>query len=54
MDCSIVYIFGRSLARGVFRGAFDVTVINREKLIEDGPAVLVCNHQSFLLSLIHI
>lgn len=48
MDCSLLYIIGHALARGVFRGAFRITVINREKLIEDGPAVLVCNHQSFL------
>ena len=48
MDCSFVYLFGHAVARGVFRGAFDITVINREKLIEEGPAVLVCNHQSFL------
>ena len=48
MDCSLLYVIGHALARGFFRGAFDITVINREKLIEDGPAVLVCNHQSFL------
>ena len=48
MDCSFLYMFIHGLARGVFRSAFGITVINREKLIEEGPAVLVCNHQSFL------
>ena len=47
-DRSLFYIAVQSIARGFLKGCFPITIINREKLIEEGPAVIVCNHQSFL------
>ncbi|HIX19346.1 MAG TPA: 1-acyl-sn-glycerol-3-phosphate acyltransferase [Candidatus Akkermansia intestinigallinarum] len=43
-----IYFVSYHIVRGVVRGLFDLKIINREKLIEDGPCVYVCNHQSFL------
>lgn len=48
MHMNPVYFFGYQAARAVARGLFDLKIINREKLIEQGPCVYVVNHQSFL------
>lgn len=47
-DMNPIYFVSYHIVRGVVRGLFDLKIINREKLIEDGPCVYVCNHQSFL------
>ena len=43
-----VYFLVASLFRAIMRVFFRLKVINREKLIDDGPCVIVANHQSFL------
>ncbi len=48
LDCHPFYFLLVSLARGFFKSCFDLRVINREKLYEDGPCIYVANHQSFL------
>ncbi len=35
-------------SRAVLKSFFNVRVINRDKLFEDGPCIYVANHQSFL------
>jgi 1-acyl-sn-glycerol-3-phosphate acyltransferase len=42
------YLICHSLARVIGRVVFDHEVIHRERLIEDGPALIVCNHVSYL------
>ncbi|MBE7495632.1 MAG: 1-acyl-sn-glycerol-3-phosphate acyltransferase [Verrucomicrobiaceae bacterium] len=44
----IVYRIGRRLFREVARGFTDFRVIGAEKLRFDGPALIACNHVSFL------
>ena len=48
MNRSLLYLLVRGSASCFFRSCFNYKVINREKLIEDGPAIIVANHQSFL------
>ncbi len=48
LDCGILYYLIVSMARAVLKSCFNVRVINREKLFEDGPCIYVANHQSFL------
>ncbi len=43
-----IYFFIITLAKAAAKSLFDVKVINREKLIEEGPCIYVANHQSFL------
>lgn len=45
---SLIYMLVRGTASCFFKSFFHLHVINREKLIEEGPAVIVANHQSFL------
>ncbi len=42
------YFVFRNLAYCLARSFFSVKVINREKLIDEGPCIIVANHQSFL------
>lgn len=42
------YWLGRSLFGEFARGLFDYRVIGAEKLRFEGPAIIVCNHVSFL------
>ncbi len=42
------YWFFYTLIKSISKAFFSWTVINREKLIEEGPVLIVCNHQSFL------
>lgn len=37
-----------TLFKSISKAFFSWKVINREKLIEEGPVLIVCNHQSFL------
>ncbi len=48
LDCNILYFLIVSVTRAVLKSCFNVRVINREKLFEDGPCIYVANHQSFL------
>ncbi len=48
LNCSLRYFLIVGLSRAFLRAFFDLRVINREKLYEDGPAIYVANHQSFL------
>ena len=48
MNRSLLYLLVRGSASCFFRSLFNYKVIGREKLIEDGPAIIVANHQSFL------
>ena len=48
MNRSLLYLFIRGTAGCFFKSFFNDKVIGREKLIEDGPAIIVANHQSFL------
>lgn len=44
----IGYHFGHGLFRALLKSYFPLTIIGREKLVEDGPCVIIANHQSFL------
>ncbi len=48
LNCGILYFLIVSMTRAVMKSCFNVRVINREKLYEDGPCIYVANHQSFL------
>ncbi len=48
LDTNLRYFLIVSLTRAIMKSCFNVRVINREKLFEDGPAIFVANHQSFL------
>lgn len=48
LDTSFTYAMGCALTHALARSMFSLKVIHREKLIEDGPCVIVANHQSFL------
>lgn len=43
-----IYQLTHLLCRAVFKSFFPVKIIGQENLIEEGPAVIVANHQSFL------
>lgn len=43
-----VYWAGWSWFRGVAKSSFNYEVVNRDRLIEEGGALVVCNHVSFL------
>lgn len=43
-----IYHITRTLLRSALYSFFPIKVLHREKLIEEGPAVIVANHQSFL------
>lgn len=42
------YLLGASLSRGIAKTFFSYRVIGAENIIEQGPAILACNHASFL------
>jgi 1-acyl-sn-glycerol-3-phosphate acyltransferase len=42
------YTVCKSIARALAWVAYDYRVIHPEKLITDGPALIVCNHESYL------
>lgn len=42
------YLLGYSLSKAIARTFFHYRVIGRENVIEDGPAIIACNHASFL------
>ena len=48
MNRTLLYLLVRGTASCFFRTLFNYKVIGREKLIEEGPAIIVANHQSFL------
>lgn len=48
MKMNLTYFIGYHIVRGLARAFFDLKVIGRRKLIEEGPCVYVVNHQSFL------
>ncbi len=48
LNCNLRYFLIVSLTRAIMKSCFEVRVINREKLFEDGPCIYVANHQSFL------
>ncbi len=45
---NFAYYLIRTLAYHIGRCFFNLKVINRDKLIDDGPCIIVANHQSFL------
>ncbi len=48
LNCGLRYYLIVSLTRAFVNSWFNIRVINREKLLEDGPGIFVANHQSFL------
>ncbi len=48
MKMSFYYWLGYTLFKSAAKALFSYRVLNREKLIEDGPVLIVANHQSFL------
>ncbi len=48
MNRSLLYLIIRGTASCFFNSFFNLKVIGREKLIEEGPCIIVANHQSFL------
>lgn len=48
MKMSLTYWFGYTLFKSAARALFGHRVLHREKLIEEGPVLIVANHQSFL------
>lgn len=48
LDSPLGYAVCSNLMRGIAQSLFSLKVIGREKLIDDGPCVVVANHQSFL------
>ncbi len=48
LDCDIRYFLIVSMTRAFLKAGFDIRIINRDKLFEDGPCIYVANHQSFL------
>ncbi len=48
MNRSLLYLFIRGTAHCFFKSFFNYKVIGQEKLIEEGPCIIVANHQSFL------
>ncbi len=47
-ETNFVYLLGQNLFYGIARACFNLKIINRDKLIEEGPCIYVVNHQSFL------
>jgi 1-acyl-sn-glycerol-3-phosphate acyltransferase len=45
---TLIYWFGHVVSRAAAFLWFDYRVIHRERLIEDGPVLIVCNHVSYL------
>jgi 1-acyl-sn-glycerol-3-phosphate acyltransferase len=43
-----LYLVGHIVCRAVARAGFNFSVYGRENLIEDGPAIVASNHQSYL------
>jgi 1-acyl-sn-glycerol-3-phosphate acyltransferase len=43
-----VYRFGHIVSRALAHVCFDYRVIHPERLIEEGPVLIVCNHSSYL------
>ncbi len=47
-DVNFIYFLGYQLFHGIARACFNLKIINRDKLVEEGPCIYVVNHQSFL------
>lgn len=47
-DMNWVYWVGWSWFRGIAKASFNYEVVGKERLIDDGGALVVCNHVSFL------
>lgn len=43
-----IYWFNYTLWKSVLRALFGLRVIGREKLVSDGPVIIVSNHESYL------
>ena len=43
-----VYFIGHSLTHAIYESLFSLRLIHYEKLIQEGPCIIVANHQSFL------
>lgn len=43
-----IYWFNHTLWKKVFHAFFGLRIVGKEKLIEDGPVIIVSNHVSFL------
>ena len=48
MNRTLIYHFVRGTASCFFNSFFNLKVLGREKLVEEGPCIIVANHQSFL------
>lgn len=48
IDKSVPYFMIQTFARALLKASFPIKVLHQERLIEEGPAVIVANHQSFL------
>lgn len=48
MNMSFTYWLGYTLFKSAARAFFSYRILNREKLVEEGPVLIVANHQSFL------
>lgn len=43
-----VYFIGQSLTHAIYESLFSLRIIGYERLIQEGPCIIVANHQSFL------
>ena len=48
MNRTLIYHIVRGTASCFFNSFFNLKVLGREKLVEEGPCIIVANHQSFL------
>lgn len=44
----ILYHIGHGFFQAALPACFDIKILGRDKLIEEGPSIVVANHQSFL------
>lgn len=43
-----IYFIGQSLTHAIYESLFSLRLLGYEKLIQEGPCIIVANHQSFL------
>lgn len=48
VDKTPFYMFFHTFWRALLKSVFPIKILNREKLLEEGPVIIVANHQSFM------
>lgn len=43
-----IYWFNYTLWRSIFNAVFSLRIVGQEKLVEDGPVLIVSNHESYI------